>query len=224
MEIKINKTDLGKCTHQCDETQGINNSAQALSMKRFFFRCKKIDNKRRRKQLLHRQTCRSRVTMDSRYGTWPPFVLGSPKALSTLSTPWVLPWSKFTCKAKVQVRYIIYIMCPIKGSTSLSDMLSIIWKEPSIHQMHLCYNSSYLLIKCITHPLKIALNSSDKFYDLFYESSCLFIRHVIFPIKATVCHQIYYLSYKCGCLFIRYISYSKNVAVLSSYVLFILQK
>ena len=43
---------LGKCTHQCDETQG-NNSARALSTKTVMsFGCKKIDidNKRRRKQ------------------------------------------------------------------------------------------------------------------------------------------------------------------------------
>lgn len=145
---------------------------------------------------MHKQTCRSRVTMDSRYGTWPPFVLGSPKALSTLSTPWVLQWSKFTCKAKVQVRCIIYIICPITVSTSLSDMLSMIWKESSIHQMHClsykkkssCLFIAYIIyaiavaiclfIKYITHPLKIALNSSDKLYNLSYESSCAFIRHV----------------------------------------------
>ena len=44
-----NRTGLGKCTHQCDETQG-NNSAQVLSTKVIFFGCKKTDNNRRRKQ------------------------------------------------------------------------------------------------------------------------------------------------------------------------------
>ena len=36
-------TNLGMCTHQCDETQG-NSSARALSTKIVFFGCKKIDN------------------------------------------------------------------------------------------------------------------------------------------------------------------------------------
>ena len=42
-DIKL-RTDLGKRTHQCDETQG-NNSTQALSTKIVYFGCKKIDNK-----------------------------------------------------------------------------------------------------------------------------------------------------------------------------------
>ena len=43
------RTDPGKCTHQCDETQG-HKSTQVLSTKIVFFGCKKRDNKRRRKQ------------------------------------------------------------------------------------------------------------------------------------------------------------------------------
>ena len=39
---KLNRTDLGKCTHQCHETRG-NNSTRALSTKIVFFMCKKID-------------------------------------------------------------------------------------------------------------------------------------------------------------------------------------
>ena len=42
------RTDLGKCTHQCNEAQE-NYSTQTLSTKMIFFGCKKIDNKRRRK-------------------------------------------------------------------------------------------------------------------------------------------------------------------------------
>ena len=42
-------TDLGKCTHQCHETQG-NNSTEVLSTKIVFFGCKNIDNKRRGKK------------------------------------------------------------------------------------------------------------------------------------------------------------------------------
>ena len=38
-----------KCTHQYDEKQG-NNNTRALSTKIVFFTCKKIDNKRRKKQ------------------------------------------------------------------------------------------------------------------------------------------------------------------------------
>ena len=45
----MDRTDVEKCTHQCDETQGIN-STRALSAKIVFFGFKKIDNKRRRKQ------------------------------------------------------------------------------------------------------------------------------------------------------------------------------
>ena len=37
-----NRTHLGKCTHQYDETQG-NNDTRALSTKFVFFGCKKID-------------------------------------------------------------------------------------------------------------------------------------------------------------------------------------
>ena len=43
-----NRTDLGKCTHQYDETQG-NNDTWALSTKTLFFRYKKIDNKKKKK-------------------------------------------------------------------------------------------------------------------------------------------------------------------------------
>ena len=38
----LRRTDLGKCTHQCDKTQG-NNSAQSLSTTTVFSGCKKID-------------------------------------------------------------------------------------------------------------------------------------------------------------------------------------
>ena len=50
--IQINKTDLGKCTHQCNETHGINNSAQALLRKIVFFRCKKIDRQQKKKEAI----------------------------------------------------------------------------------------------------------------------------------------------------------------------------
>ena len=49
--VERNKTSelswvLGKCTHQCDETQGNNRTqSQALSTKVVFFGCKKIGNK-----------------------------------------------------------------------------------------------------------------------------------------------------------------------------------
>ena len=44
-----NRTDLGKCTHQCDGKQG-NNSTQALSTKIVFFGCKKRDGQQKRKE------------------------------------------------------------------------------------------------------------------------------------------------------------------------------
>ena len=40
------RTDLGKCTHQCNEAQG-NNSTQTLSTEIVFFGCKKMDNKKK---------------------------------------------------------------------------------------------------------------------------------------------------------------------------------
>ena len=40
---EADRTDLGKCTHQCDKTQG-NNRTQVLLTKIVFFGCK-IDNK-----------------------------------------------------------------------------------------------------------------------------------------------------------------------------------
>ena len=47
------RTDLGKCTHQCDKTQG-NNSAQVPLMKTVFFGSsgarRETENERRRKQ------------------------------------------------------------------------------------------------------------------------------------------------------------------------------
>ena len=40
-----NKTDLGKCTQQCDKTER-SNSTQSLPAKNVFFGCKKINNKK----------------------------------------------------------------------------------------------------------------------------------------------------------------------------------
>ena len=43
------RTDLGKCTYQCDETQE-NNSTRELSTKNLFFGSKKIDRQRKKKE------------------------------------------------------------------------------------------------------------------------------------------------------------------------------
>ena len=51
---KINKTDLGKYTHQCDKTQG-NNSTQVLSTKIVFFGCKKRDRQQKKKEAKKRR-------------------------------------------------------------------------------------------------------------------------------------------------------------------------
>ena len=48
-----NRTGLGKCTHQCDETQG-SNSTQALSTKSVFFGCKKRDRRQKKKEAKNR--------------------------------------------------------------------------------------------------------------------------------------------------------------------------
>ena len=51
------RTDLGKCTHQCYEKQG-NNNTRALSTKKFFeivfFGCKKIDRQPKKKEVKKR--------------------------------------------------------------------------------------------------------------------------------------------------------------------------
>ena len=43
------RTDLAKCTHQCDETQE-NNSTRELSTKIVFLGSKKIDRQRKKKE------------------------------------------------------------------------------------------------------------------------------------------------------------------------------
>ena len=53
LDTIIEQIRLGKCTHQCDETQE-NNSIQALSTKTVFFGRKKINTR----------TCRSRNIVD----------------------------------------------------------------------------------------------------------------------------------------------------------------
>ena len=45
----LNRTDVRKCTHQCDETQE-NNSTRALSTKIVFFECQKRDKMKEAKK------------------------------------------------------------------------------------------------------------------------------------------------------------------------------
>ena len=56
----INRTDLGKCTHQCDETQR-NNSIQALSTKIVLSGCKKWDGQQKKKEAKKRTEKKERL-------------------------------------------------------------------------------------------------------------------------------------------------------------------